>query len=141
MQLRDAQPGDRVKVPLNGLGGFGFTYYPQYGSCEVVVLSHNAGWGTYVGWEEGKTPANMPANFRFPISAADQKTHSLNPKFKYGFQIHPSVEIQMVEPIKKMSSAGFWLACIGIGTTLSALSHSIRSGDQKEMEQRETIRG
>ena len=138
--LRDAKIGDRVKIPLNEIGtGFVYRHNPHSGGCNVVVLKHDAGWGTYVGWEEGKKPANLPDLFDVLISTVDRESYGLDPKFKYGFRIDAGVEIQMLKPTKKTSSAGFLLSCIGVGTALSALSQSMLGSDQEGIERSETL--
>lgn len=137
--LCEAKPGDRVKIPLNALGGFDYKYNEAFGGCDVVVLKHNASWGTYIGWEEGKMPANMPLTHQTPISDVDRKAYGFSPKFKYGFRIDANVEIQAAAPIKKASSAGFLLACLGVGTGLSTLSQSMWGDSKEGMKRNETI--
>jgi hypothetical protein len=138
-KLCDVREGTRVFIPLNTFDQFIFTFDIPSKGCDVIPIKHCPDWGTYIGWEEGKTPSNMPLSYQIAISDEDRKKYNIDQKYKYGFKIDSKVEIRPVKSIKS-SSAGFLLACIGAGASISALSQSMLSNDQKGLEESETIR-
>ena len=129
MQIKDAKPGDRIKVPITKDTDARFSYdydgkYIASGSYIEAIIIEEGGtsYTTLIGWSDER-PITEYTKFNLSTRPELEKKF---PKLKYGISINSDVRCELIVTPKKNStnSVGFLLACISAGAGLSLMTQN-----------------